>query len=154
MATAVDVADWFLAVIDREAGDSITHLKLQKLVYYAQAWSLALRGVPLFDEDMRAWAHGPVAESVWNKYRGNRWDALPHPGYIPELPDEDADFIGEVLDVYGDFSAKHLEEMTHRELPWIEARGSLPPEERSNTPISKRTMSDFYKKMYEEHGEG
>ena len=55
MATALQIADWFAGAIDREAGDSITHLKLQKLVYYAQAWFLALNDKPLFEEEMQAW---------------------------------------------------------------------------------------------------
>lgn len=64
--TASQIAKWLLSAIDRDSGDSITPLKLQKLIYYAQAWSLALpeRAYPLFDEDMQAWAHGPVVESV------------------------------------------------------------------------------------------
>ena len=51
-----DVANWFTCNIDREVGDSITHLKLQKLIYYAQAWSLALKGKTLFEEEIQAWA--------------------------------------------------------------------------------------------------
>lgn len=87
--SARDIANWFLGAIDRDAGDAITHLKLQKLVYYAQAWSLALpaRGVPLFDEEMQAWAHGPVAESLFQEHRGNSWDALPAPEETPDIAD-------------------------------------------------------------------
>src|SRR5258708_4115865 len=75
--SALDVANWFLAAMDRGAGDSITHLKLQKLVYYAQAWSLALRNKPLFDEDFVAWTHGPVVKSVWRRFKGYGLDAIP-----------------------------------------------------------------------------
>lgn len=75
--TANDVAKWFLSRVDRDSGDSITHLKLQKLVYYAQAWNLAHFGEPLFDEELKAWTHGPVAPSVWHEYKDSRWDALP-----------------------------------------------------------------------------
>lgn len=145
---ANDIAAWFLGNIDREAGDSITHLKLQKLVYYAQAWSLALRDAALFDEDMQAWAHGPVAESVYQTYRGSGWEALGSPEVLPDICGEDSEFLSSILATYGDFSAKHLENMTHSERPWIEARKGLPPEARSNEPISKDLMAAFYKDLY------
>ncbi|MEH3116308.1 MAG: DUF4065 domain-containing protein [Methylorubrum populi] len=145
---ATDIAAWFLGNIDRDAGDSITHLKLQKLVYYAQAWSLALRDEPLFDEELQAWAHGPVAESVYQTYRGAGWDALPPPKVMPVMDREMDDFLSSILATYGDFSAKHLESMTHAEQPWIEARKGLPPEARSNKPIRKNVMSIYYRDLY------
>ena len=147
--TATDVADWFLGNIDRDSGDAITHLKLQKLVYYAQAWSLALRDRPLFDEDMQAWAHGPVAESIYRDHKGSGWDALPAPETAPDIGEEDSEFLATILATYGDFSAKHLERMTHREAPWLEARNGLPDEARSSEPISKSRMASFYRELYE-----
>ncbi|CAA2108963.1 hypothetical protein MBUL_04456 (plasmid) [Methylobacterium bullatum] len=147
--SANEIAAWFVGNIDRDAGDSITHLKLQKLVYYAQAWSLALRGAPLFEEDLQAWAHGPVAESVYKVYRGAGWDALPPPEQVPEVSAEVAEHLSSILATYGDFSAKHLERMTHSEAPWLEARGNLPLEARSSSPISKDLMGRFYNDLYE-----
>lgn len=148
--TATDIAKWILAGVDRDAGDSITHLKLQKLIYYVQAWSLALRDKPLFDEDMQAWAHGPVAESVFHEYRDYGWEAIPAPKTVPKIKKKDAEHIREVVEVYGEYSAKHLERMTHSEPPWLAARGDLPPEARSNKTVSKDAMSTFYKKVYQE----
>lgn len=147
---ALDIARWFLTRIDRDAGDSITHLKLQKLVYYAQAWSLAILERPLFDEDLEAWAHGPVAETVWQKYRDSGWDAIPPPKENLVPVDDDAlDILEDVHLIYGDLSAKRLERMTHSELPWREARGNLPPEARSNTKIRKDTMATYYRGQLE-----
>lgn len=148
--SALDVAKFILAGVDRDAGDSITHLKLQKLLYYVQAWSIALRERPLFDEDMRAWAHGPVAESVFHEYKGYGFEAIPVPTDVPELAPDDIAHIEEVVDVYGEHSAKALERMTHNEQPWIEARGDLPPEARSNNIIPKDQMGAFYRKAYQE----
>ncbi|PBB94991.1 type II toxin-antitoxin system antitoxin SocA domain-containing protein [Mesorhizobium sp. WSM3862] len=154
MTTALEVADWFLGSIDRESGDSITHLKLQKLVYYAQAWALALQGRPLFDEELKAWAHGPVAESVYRANEGSSWNALPAPKHLPEFEPEIAELLGEILASYGGFSAKQLEQMTHAELPWKEARGNLPPEARSNNVIKKETMRSFYAELYAAASDG
>ncbi len=68
MHSALDVANYFLCRVDREAGDTISLLKLQKLVYYAQAWSLVMRDKPLFYQDIEAWCSGPVVRDVWNQY--------------------------------------------------------------------------------------
>ena len=146
--TALDIAHWFTANIDRDAGDSITHLKLQKLVYYAQAWALALLERPLFDEDMQAWAHGPVAESVYHEFKVHSWGALPAPESVPDMEADDVEHLHSILSVYGDFSAKHLEAMTHAESPWREARGDIPPEARSTAIIPKPHMAEFYASLY------
>lgn len=153
MSTALDIANWFLASIDREAGDSITPLKLQKLVYYAQAWSLALRGESLFEEDFQAWAHGPVVESVYQAYRSHGWNSLPAPDNAPELEPAVEDFLMEILEVYGGFSAKHLELMTHGEQPWMDARAGLPPEARSNAILKKADLINYYRAKYESMSE-
>jgi uncharacterized phage-associated protein len=146
-----DVARWFVGSIDRDAGDSITHLKLQKLLYYAQAWALVELGRPLFEEDFQAWAHGPVLESVFGDYKAHGWDAIPAPEKAAsDFDEETEEHLGDILSIYGDFSAKHLERMTHKEAPWKDARGDLPPEARSNAIISKDSMYRFYSKLANE----
>lgn len=152
MYTALQVADWFRGAVDRDAGDAITHLKLQKLVYYAQAWSLALLDRPLFAEDVRAWAHGPVVLSVWHEFKRHGWDALPPPDEVPEFDDESAELLRDVMRSYGEHSARKLEELTHAEEPWLRARGSLPPEASSSAVIPTEHMRRFYQKLYEEVG--
>lgn len=146
MLTAEAVANWFLANVDRPSGDSITHLKLQKLVYYAQAWYLANFNMPLFEEDLEAWAHGPVAPSLWHKYKDRRWAALDAPTTPPNLTPDQTNFLKAVMDVYGKFEAKFLEELTHREAPWKTTRGKLPPYEKCDKLIPKELMRDFYGK--------
>jgi uncharacterized phage-associated protein len=157
MATALDVATWFLCDIDRSAGDSITHLKVQKLVYYAQAWSLTFLEKPLFSEDMQAWAHGPVAPSVYRAFAGEGWNALDAPDRILDgcFDEDQVALLAEVADVYGRFSARHLENMTHAEAPWRDARGDLADEAPSMAIIPKERMRNYYKgltKHAEEQG--
>jgi uncharacterized phage-associated protein len=149
MYTANEIADWFLGTLDRDAGDAVTHLKLQKLVYYAQAWSLALLDRPLFDEDFQAWAHGPVAPSLWRRFREHGWDALPPPDAAPELAPEVEALLADVSAAYGEHSARKLEELTHGEDPWLHARRGKAPEERSTAVIPKEHMRDFYRTLYQ-----
>lgn len=138
------VAKWFINRVDRDSGDAITHLKLQKLVYYAQAWHLAHYSRELFSEDMEAWTHGPVTPSVWRVFRDYRWDAIPAQSKFAGLDAEKGGFLENVFSVYGSYSAKELEKMTHDEEPWSKTRGNLPLEIKCTRPIDKVLMRDFY----------
>lgn len=140
---AKNVARWFLNHADRAAGEALTHLKLQKLVYYADAWFLANFDRSMIAEPFEAWAHGPAVRTLYAKYRNFGWDSLPQEqGPMP--PEEIEVFLSRVFQEYGQFSAKKLEQMTHEELPWKEARGELSPEAASTASISKLTMRNFY----------
>lgn len=149
MANVHEVAKWFLAAVDRDAGDAITPLKLQKLIYYAQAWFLALEGRPLFRDRIEAWAHGPVCRTVYERYRDYGWGSIPAPEDDIDLKQDEIEHLEMIMDAYGDMSAKKLEHLTHNEDPWIEARGDLSPEERCNTAISHESMREFYKDIYD-----
>lgn len=144
------IADWFLLNVDREKGDLITHLKLQKLVYYAQAWSLALFDRPLFEEDFQAWMHGPVLPSLYHRHKDYKYEPLPAPeGAVDLDPDTEA-LLTDLLNTYGEKSAKALEELTHQEEPWIRARGGLSIEEYCREIIPKDHMKEFYRRLYDE----
>lgn len=147
MYDAKDIAKWFLGNIDREAGESITHLKLQKLLYYAQAWSLVLYDRPLFRNPIQAWTHGPVVPDVYYEYNDKGWAAIEQPDEVPRFDDYTEHLLKEILRVYGKFDAKYLEYLTHQELPWQEARGNLPLEARCTNEISHDTMKRFYTAM-------
>ena len=140
---AKHVARWFLNHADREAGEALTQLKLQKLVYYADAWYLANFDKPMISEKFEAWAHGPAIRSLYAKYREAGWDSLP-PENGPMPPEAVNKFLTSVYQEYGQFGAKKLEEMTHNELPWQAARVGLRPEEASKNEISKLIMRNFY----------
>lgn len=123
MPSALDVARYFLVQQDEEAGELITNLKLQKLVYYAQGFHLALYDRALFGEAIKAWAHGPVVPTLWHEY--NRYGArpLPRPTSFDSgiFSEQQRELLDEVASVYGQFSAWKLRDMTHQEQPWIMA---------------------------------
>lgn len=115
-----DVAQYFLAQMDEDAGDLISNLKLQKLVYYAQGFALALHGRPLFPERIEAWTHGPVVPELYHEYRGYGPGPIPHPGEA-DFSIYDAqtrELLDEIYAVYGQFSAWKLRDMTRSEPPW------------------------------------
>lgn len=147
---SIDIfADYLITKPDSEAGDNITHLKLQKLLYYAQGWHLALYGEPLFEEHFEAWAHGPVAPVVYHRFK--EYGAAPIPIsealYADEVNEEEAEFLDELWDVYGDFSAKKLKELSHQEAPWLLARGNRGAAERCTEIITHESMARFFKSI-------
>jgi uncharacterized phage-associated protein len=137
---AIDVGKYFLSQVDDESGDSISNLKLQKLLYYGQGFHLAVYDQPLFPEAIEAWVHGPVVPSVY--YRLKHFGSTPVE--LPQDVDFDAAFGGEqrelldeVYSVYGQFSAAALRNMTHDEPPWKQtAQGET---------ISHDLMRDYFK---------
>jgi uncharacterized phage-associated protein len=142
--SALDVASYILKVFS-DRGQDISNLKLQKLVYYSQAWFLALNEKPLFDEPLEAWVHGPVAPSVFHRYKSFRWNPIPVASEsVRQLGSEVSAHISEVIDVYGGFSATELERLTHGEAPWRDARGNLPADAPSHAVITCEAMQKFY----------
>ena len=126
--TALDVANYFLAQTDEEAGDLISNLKLQKLVYYAQGFHLAMfEKRVLFPEDIEAWTHGPVVDSLYHEFKTFGAGPIPRPtNFDPEiLSSEQRELLDEVYKVYGQFSAWKLRNLTHDEPPYQEGLKSL-----------------------------
>jgi len=146
---AIDVANWFIHRA-AEFGDATTHLKVQKLLYFAQAWSLTLHEKELFSEDMEAWAHGPVVPELFHHFKEHGWNALPVPTDedLVKFDGEAADVLEQVLNTYGEYSAKRLEALTHKDNPWIEARGDCAPEARCSTVMSKERIKHFFAQKY------
>ena len=149
MPTAQKVAQYMIA-FSHEHGDPISNLKLQKLLYYAQAWHLALYDKPLFKASIEAWVHGPVVLSVYRTYRQYSWQPIQEEPEKVKLLSSTCEFLDEVMDVYGEFSAYQLEKLTHSEDPWRNARGDLPPDASSSVTISHISMRDYYKARAQE----
>jgi uncharacterized phage-associated protein len=148
VTTANHVADYFLDFCHQH-GDVLTNLKLQKLVYYAQAWHLALKNKPLFDERIEAWVHGPVVPPLYGRFKKYGWEPITAQVTPPVFKNGTAKFFEEIFSVYGGYSAWDLERMTHQESPWKKARGSMAPDEESHNQIAHADMRDFYRKLAE-----
>lgn len=141
MANVHDVAAYIL-----EQRGAMSAMKLQKLVYYSQAWHLVWEERPLFDDAIEAWANGPVVRELYRGHRGryvvDEWSQ----GNAAALVDDERSSIDAVLDFYGDRGAHWLSELTHREAPWREARreAGLGSGERGSVEISQAAMAEYY----------
>jgi uncharacterized phage-associated protein len=118
--SAESIANYVLSLTDVDSGEIISHLKLQKLLYYIQGFYLAIHQRPLFSEKILAWNHGPVVQEIYNKYKGNGNTPLFADASFDEtaIGAEEKELIHEVYQVYGQFSAWRLREMTHSEPTW------------------------------------
>ena len=147
MQTADNVAKWFLSRNKvRGVGTDVeylTNLKLQKLLYYAQGCFLALYDKPLFEEPILAWGYGPVVKSVYDTYKSYDRDGIKNFDFpVENFSDEEQSVLGSVYDVFGQYSAWKLVEMTHSETPWKSTeRGEV---------ISVDKIKDFFEKNYVE----
>ncbi len=137
------VADYFI-LKSNEAGIPITNKKLQKLVYYAQAWSLVLLEKKLYDDKLEAWIHGPAVRSLYNKYKNFSYFAIQDKPNLPTFDDDVSKVLSNVWEVYGKYPADYLEVLTHSEMPWLTARGSAEAHERTTEIIDTDTMKVFY----------
>lgn len=146
MPTCRDVANYFLAKVNPEFGDLISNLKLQKLVYYAQGFSLAILGEPLFDEPIEAWEHGPVVPELYHAYKGYGAEPIPPVSFAiidGVFDEEQLDVLEQVHAVYGQFSAWKLRNMTHEEKPWLEAIDE-------DKTISHEAMEAFFETLVDD----
>jgi uncharacterized phage-associated protein len=138
MYTAKQIALWFIdydkAQKGYEESEGLSNLKIQKLLYYAQGVFLAIKGSPLFGDELRAWKYGPVVESVYNDFK--HFDS--QPVKIPDddnfemsvIAEEDVALLASVYETFGQYTAWKLCEMTHAEAPWKETpnKGVIPLE--------------------------
>jgi uncharacterized phage-associated protein len=140
--SASDVANFFLSLVSPEDND-ISNLKLQKLCYYAQGIVSAVRGVPLFNEEIQAWEHGPVVPSLYRRFKCHGSEPItPVESFDDSLIDKfDRGLLRDVYEYYAQFSAWRLRCMTHDESPWIEARDT------DNRRISVERLVEHFKPM-------
>ncbi|MBD8144293.1 type II toxin-antitoxin system antitoxin SocA domain-containing protein [Pantoea agglomerans] len=147
--SAKDVATWFIHKF-AESGDVVTHLKIQKLLYYAEAWHQVLNDSELFKEKIQAWAHGPVVPEIFHTYKEHGWNTLPVPKdkKLPKFSKKTESVLIQVIDSYGELPAKTLERMTHGDQPWIKAREGFEPEQRCEKVMPKTEIKSFFKTKY------
>jgi uncharacterized phage-associated protein len=139
MASAHDVAAYILGKLGM-----MTAMKLQKLVYYSQAWSLVWDERPLFRERIEAWANGPVLPALYDKHRGQFQVRTWSNGDPAALTRTQRETVDAVLEFYGKKSSQWLSDLTHREAPWVTARIGLAPGERGTRVISLASMHEYY----------
>jgi len=143
MANVFDVVKYIL-----EQKNEVTAMKLQKLVYYAQAWTLVWNEKKLFEEEIEAWANGPVTVSLYAQHKGifQVDSSTFNDGSSQNLTDKERENIDKVLSFYGEKNAQWLSDLTHMEEPWKNARsrGCAADGEICKEVITLADMHEYY----------
>jgi uncharacterized phage-associated protein len=141
----------------------MSHLKLQKLLFYCEAYHLAYFDESLIEEEFQAWVHGPVCKEVYNSLKDTSIlysdiafdkssDKNPDIEVEQILNSSQKELIVDVLRELSTWTGLELEEATHNEKPWIEARNGISPSHSSSNIISKNTMKLFYQQELGKNG--
>lgn len=153
--TLNDVCDYVIFRVCN-GGSSLTELKLQKLLYYVQAWHLAFFGEPLFVQRFQAWVHGPVCRAIYDRFGATKslYSTVTlediHPEFKPaSVAEQHRAHIDSVLEVYAGFTGTQLEEMTHQEGPWIAARRGYGDAQRCEIEIDEQLMRQHYTEKFQ-----
>ena len=139
LISAHDIAAYIL-----EKQGKMTTMKLQKLIYYCQAWSLVWDEKSLFPEKIEAWANGPVVVDIYEKHKGKFEVIKWRYGDSSKLTQKQKNTIKAVLDFYGGKSSQWLSDLTHREEPWKSTRRGLMPGQRGDREITHASMFEYY----------
>jgi uncharacterized phage-associated protein len=152
MTNISTVCDYIIIQLNADGDSDLTTLKLQKLLYYVQAWHLAFYKKPMFDGEFQAWVHGPVNREIYNRFKDSKFlyssitlQDVEDKNASDNLSKKDKSHVDSVLDAYAKYSPSQLEFMTHREKPWMEARTGVDKLQRSEKVISEETMTKYYK---------
>ena len=153
MCSPHDVLDIAEYILQRKQG--VSTMKLQKLCYYAQAWSLVWDSTPLFNQKIQAWANGPVVRDLYNVHK-RAFAIASVGGDADALCPEARETVDAVLDVYGDMEGEFLSELTHSESPWRSARSraGLKFGKKGSPEILLQDMSRYYGQLEERASAG
>jgi uncharacterized phage-associated protein len=145
------VADYFIWQSNKNH-KKITNKKLQKLLYYSQAWHLVFSGSKLFKDNIEAWIHGPAIPPVYFEYKVFGYNPIIKKVPTSSIEQIDPDIIellDEIWQVYGKYDAEYLEILTHNEAPWQKAREGLDVCDTSKNIIKTKDMKSFYSALLE-----
>lgn len=149
-------AEW-LVLYFNQRGTPITPLKLQKILYYCQAWFLAVLDNPIFNDEAEAWTMGPVYREIYDKYKTDYLRFEKIKSDIADIDNEfermnktldfnedQKDLLDEILVKYGSFTDDQLILRTHNEDPWRKTREKCPPFAPCSEQIPHSLMKEYY----------
>lgn len=142
------IADWFIWYNEYirnfkdEDTDNISNMKLQKLLFYAQSAFLAIKGQPLFKNEILAWEHGPVIKEIYDKYKnkGNQGITEYNVDDIKDISKDDTNLLIDIYNLFAEYSAWGLRNLTHLETPWKSTK--------RNEVIKTDKMASTFKEKY------
>lgn len=148
MYSAIVIALWFIKRFEKDDLE-VSELKIQKLLYFSEAWNQFFTNKELFKENIEAWSSGPVVPSVFYSLKEfNSKDSLEELTEGQELKKDVIELLEDVYETYANISDEALTQYVQRELPWIEARIGFEIEERCHNVIPKNKIKNYFLSKY------
>lgn len=145
-----EIANYFIYKSNKDDIQDLTNKKLNKLLYYSQAWYYTLRSSTLFDNEIKAWVHGPVIIDIYRKYKKYGFNRILENVFesdFKNITPSQKEFLDEVWMVYGRKDASYLELLSHNEPPWQIARCGLSSLDNSDNNITLESMKEYYSSL-------
>lgn len=143
--TALEVAKYLLFKANFD-GESVTNLKMQKLLYYAQAWYIVNYSVPLFEDPIKAWKFGPIVENAYHYFKRFKYSPIQFANrekIEEKIPEQEKKYLDEFYPIFIKYSASDLTQLSHNEAPWRETPQGM--------TISIEKIKKFYEDQYKKH---
>lgn len=141
------IAHYFMAKSKKSGRKDFTNKKLQKLIFYAQAWNLVFNNEKIINDKFEAWIHGAAIPSLYRHYKKfgfSQIDEKYEDEEFDTLTEKEKTLLDEIWEVYGKYDADYLELLNHSEEPWQKARQNSTPFEPSRAVISEKDMKSYY----------
>lgn len=141
-----------------EQMQEVTPLALQKILYFIQGIYMVMFDKPLYKEDCMAWVHGPVYEEVYDLFKDFKFNPIEDNRFailkerFAELDNQEKMVIDLVINTFGKYSGKVLENITHNEDPWKDARSDYEPLQPSREIISKEEIKKYFSNVANSYG--
>lgn len=139
MCKAIDVAEYIINYPDIY----VDNLKLQKLVFYAQAISLVINDKPLFQDRIEAWAYGPVIPVLYRQYKNYEQQLPLDSEFKTSIRGDALKAVDLSIEHYGNMTGSQLITLTHSEKPWQDAYSAG-----RNSEITQESMREYYSTIY------
>lgn len=132
---------------DEGETEGITNLKLQKILYFVEAYFLATVGRSLFSDEIHAWKYGPVIPDIYQTYKKYGASLIPSElGSDSGIEESDGQMIAQIWEFFDKYSARRLVDMSHSHDPWIKAFESA--ENGGSGVITRDHMKEYYTGMF------
>lgn len=143
---AIEIADFYIQLINSIPDNTIDNLKLNKLLYYVQGFSLVKLGYPMFDENIQAWDYGPVIPEIYHVFKccgKNSIEEPTTPFDESRFSTEELNLLIDIYNEYGKYTGWALKNMTHEKgSPWAQVY-----EKNQNKVITKKSIEEYFKNL-------
>lgn len=138
MYSVQNVADWFLNQ------DTMTHKKLEKLIYLAYSYTLVILNQKLFDDEFYAYVHGPIVKAIYNQYQDYGLSEIGKINIKPKFDADTEDVLEQVWQVYGKYDGLELESIVRQTTPWQKARQGISNLDGRDYKISQQDITNYF----------